>query len=100
MEYETYKQIMQGLGTAYNRNFNEAELRLFFRYFREYEEDVFMEAIDKAITSYDRMPSIKQLVDNCEIARTQVRLRKEYEALPPITEEDRREFQEILDSFK
>lgn len=100
MNFETFKGIMQGLGIAFNKEYKEPEIKMFYRYFKDYEEDVFMEAVDKAVTSYDRLPSIKQLTDICEQTRVSVKLRKEYEALPPITEEDRKEFQEILDSFK
>lgn len=100
MEYETYKGIMQGLGIAFNKDYKEAELRLLYRYFKDYPEDVFMKAVDGLITSYDRLPSVKQMIDTCEMTRTSIQLRKEYEALPPITDEDRKEFQEIIDGFK
>jgi len=100
MTFENYKTMMQGLGLAFNRKYEETELKLLYRYFKEYEEDVFMEAVDNVATSYDRLPSVKQLTDACEMAKTSVRLRKEYEALPPITDKDRQEFQEILNSFK
>jgi len=100
MTLEMYKGMMQVLGTAYNKDYKDTELNMLYRYFKNYDEDVFMEAIDRSVTSYDRLPSIKQLTDTCEMTRVSVKLRKDYEALPPITEEDRREFQEILDSFK
>ena len=100
MNLETFKGMMQVLGTSFNKEYKDAELNMLYRYFKNYDEDVFMEAVDRAVTSYDRIPSIKQLTDTCEMARISVKFRKEYEALPPITDKDRKEFQEILDSFK
>jgi hypothetical protein len=100
MNFEDFKNIVKGFKVAFNRTYDEQELMFMYRYFKDYGKDVFIEAVDRMIQSFDKMPSLKQMIDTCEQARISVNFRKEYEALPPITDEDRKEFQEILDSFK
>lgn len=98
MKYDTYKKIMQCLGTAFSKQYDETELKVFYRYFKDYDEDVFMEAIDRAVTSYDRLPSIKQLIDICEQSRISITFKKEYEKIG--TPEPDQEWYDILNSFK
>ena len=98
MNLETFKGMMQVLGTGFNKEYKDAELNLLYRYFKNYDEDAFMEAVDRTITSSDRMPSIKQLVENCEMARLQVKLRKEYERMPKAVADQ--EWYDLLNSFK
>ena len=100
MKYEEFELLMKGFKVAYNKVYDEQELRFMYRYFKDYSTKVFRETIDALLTTYDKMPSLKQMIDRCEMMKTSIKLREEYEALPPITDEDRKEFQEILDSFK
>ena len=99
MKYEEFEELIKCFKIAFNKNYDELESKFMYRYFKNYSAKTLTKVIDKVVKSYDKMPSLKQILDLCEEEKTSQKLQEEYKKLPPITEEDKREFQEILDSF-
>lgn len=100
MEYNDFKSMVLGLGSIFNKEYKENELLVLYRIFKKYKLKDFRDAIDSCITSFDKLPSIHQLEVQCERYRVKNGLDEVYKTIPKPTEEDRKEFQEILDSFK
>lgn len=100
MSFEEFQGLVKCFKMAFNKAYDEQELRFMYRYFKEYSPKVFTKVVDRIVESYDKMPSLKQMIDVCEQTRLSVELREAYEEMPPPTEQDKKEFQEVLDSFK
>lgn len=95
MTYNEYKGIMQGLGYAFNKEYKEQELKMFYRYFKDYTTDTFIKTVDDVITTYDKLPSLKQIIDRCDTNKRLVWMNDKVET--PVEDQ---EWIELLSSFK
>lgn len=97
MTYNEYEGIMSGLGLAYNKEYKEQELKMFYRFFKDYSTDIFIKSVDDIITNNDKLPSLKQIIDKCELNNQSYLWEKQYKELPKAVEDQ--EWYDLLNSF-
>ena len=100
MEYNKFKDIMLGMGAIFSKEYKDMELTLLYKFFKDYRQKDFRDAIEDCIRSLDKLPTVHQLEEKCEWHRCRNELEEAYKELPPITNEDRIEYQQLLESFK
>ena len=92
MTIQEFSSAIGGLQVAYNKSYNDQEIKFMYRYFKDYPINVLLDTIDKIVKTYTKQPSLKELIDSCEREYQKHKLEEEYKNLPPITEKIKKNF--------
>ena len=98
MTINEFSSLMNALGNAFNKRYNDDELQIYYRYFKEYDKKTFVSAIDSIITSSEKLPSIREIIEKCAIQKNRIKWREEYEQMEKPVED--KEWFDLLNSFK
>ena len=77
MDIMEFTKAIKMLSIAYNKDFDEDAVKIWYVNFKDIRIDIFMNTIKNVIKKNKFMPSIAELLDECEKSKTQ----KKYEIL-------------------
>lgn len=61
MDKLNFLNIMKILGTAYNKEFTEEQIEVWYWFFKDYDEDKFNNAVKEMIKTSEKIPSIAEI---------------------------------------
>lgn len=66
MKLEEFNECMIYLGIAYNKEFTQNEIRVYYDFLKKYDVNTFKRAIKKIIEKSSYIPKIADLINECE----------------------------------
>ena len=82
MKIEDFTKAITYLGMAYNKEFKEQEVKQYYEFLKQIDYETFKKAIKEIIKESKYMPSIKEMLDKCEI----LKLEKKYDIIEKMKE--------------
>lgn len=65
MNKESFLKIMIILGSAYNKQFDEQEVNIYYDFLKDYDENILKKAIKRIIETNSYIPKISEIKEMC-----------------------------------
>ena len=70
---EEFIKNMTYLGLAYDKQYTQEEIKLYYDFLKDFNDDVIVKAIKEIIKTSKYIPKVTELVEKCESIREEIR---------------------------